>query len=148
MWIRCKGNWNWSLNYAKPVNSWENSLMTRSQIAIGRVMVGSPMPVILHEVLATIYLMHRLGMLERLTWIEMSLERRSPTSCQILLINFADSPRPTSASSTSSLTPKSVQPKALGAGELILGLTSISIIAISRLVQRAMRMVRSLMFRY
>jgi hypothetical protein len=39
-------------------------------------------------------------------------------------------------------------PKALGAGELILGLTSIAIISISRSLQKAMKMARSLISRY
>jgi hypothetical protein len=42
---------------------------------------------------------------------------------------------------------RSPQVKALGAGELILGLTSITIIAISRSLQKVMKMARSLMFR-
>jgi len=46
------------------------------------------------------------------------------------------------------LTAKLQAPKALGAGELILGLTSIAIISMSRLASKAITMVRSLKYRY
>jgi hypothetical protein len=116
-----------------------SAIVTVPQTA-GSVIVGTQL------VSLTIIQMSRAGFVPSML-IAIYPANPSQTSCPIWLINFVSWQSLISASRTSSSMARSPQVKALGAGELILGLTSITIIAISRLLQKVMKMARSLMFR-
>lgn len=122
--------------------------MTRTQTAIVLPMAGLPMPVILQQVLATTYLTHQLGLLERATSIEMFLVKQSPISCPILLINFGYLPRQTSGLNTSSLTGQYAAQKACGVGDHIRESISTAIISIYLSLAKAIKMVRSFKSHY
>jgi hypothetical protein len=122
--------------------------MTHSQIVIGVPMAGSAISVI-QRVLVTITLIERLGWLERSMSIEMYISQASQTSCPILQIRFDSQQSPgRSVLPTLSSTGELHRLAWAGAGVSILEAIRITIIAISLSLNKAIRTVHSLIYRY
>jgi hypothetical protein len=126
--------------------------MTPSQIVIGVPMAGSAISVIQRVLVTTTLIgqMQKTGLLtsEPLTLTEMYISQANPTSCPILRINFvAQQSVVKSESPTSSLQGELHRLAWAGAGASILEATRITLIAMYLSLNRAIQIVRSLIYR-
>jgi hypothetical protein len=122
--------------------------MTRSQ-AVCEIPMGGSVTHVMHHALLITILLQKLGLFEQSMYLEMSLVKKSPTSCPILRIKYDSAPRQEiSELPMSSSTAGLLHLAWGGAGASILEALRTTIIATFLSLRQAMRILRSFQSRY